>query len=115
MSLLTRKQFAILNIIVEGNEAGADPLDVLVDLDQVIERIPYLTSKAAIQFSIRSMVEAGFIVKSKRQKRRGASRALYSATEIGSYRINPKTPSAAASYISEIDDILDVGDFHSEV
>lgn len=117
MAFLTRKQFTILNIIVEGNPEGADDDYKKVDLDEIIERIPYETSKAAIQFSIRSMIENGFIFKSGRQNRRGRNRVLFSATPIGNYRINPQgsNPEEEVFFDSE-DSILDeLGDFHSEV
>lgn len=114
MSQLTRKQFTILDIIVQGNEGGTDPLDHLVDLDQVIERIPYETTKAAIQFSIRSMVESKFIEKHARQKRRGANRILFSATDVGLYRMKPESFTSAPTFISDFDDIEDIGDYHSE-
>lgn len=114
MSQLTRKQFTILDIVVQGNEAGANPLDRFVDLDQVIERIPYDTTKAAIQFSIRSMVESKFIEKHAKQKRRGANRILFSATEIGLYRMKPESFSSAPSFVSDFDEAEDIGDYHSE-
>lgn len=114
MSQLTRKQFTILDIIVQGNEAGVNPLDRFVDLDQVIERIPYEVTKAAIQFSIRSMVEAKFIEKHAKQKRRGANRILFAATEVGLYRMKPESFTSAPSFISDFDENEDIGDFHSE-
>lgn len=117
MAILTRKQFAILNIIVEGNPDSADDIGKKVDLDEILERIPYETSKAAIQFSIRSMIENGFIIKDGTENRRGRSRVLFSATSKGIYRINPNSDiHSEDNFFHSEDSVLDeLGTFHSEV
>lgn len=115
MGLLTRKQFAILNIIVEGNAEASTEIGKRVDLDEIIERIPYETSKAAIQFSIRSMIENGFIFKNDAENRRGRKRVLFSATDIGRYRINPDGVNPEENFITEASILDEFGTFNSEV
>ena len=111
MQQLTRKQFSILDIIVTGNPQGVTDTDKLVSLDEILERIPYATSKASMQFSIRSMIDSGYIQKLEKQKRDGRSRTLFSATKVGLYRMNPEALATEGSFIvsEEEDDIF--GDY----
>lgn len=80
---LTGKQIALLKIVVEGN--GNDLLGkfIAVDLDQVLERLPYRTSKQSLQFSIRALVKKEVIKKESAENRRGRSRVLLSPTLLG--------------------------------
>lgn len=75
---LTTKQYSLMSVIIRGNPDGS-----FVDLDQILERIPYETSKQSLQFSIRALVNRGLIMKHEREVRRGRVRVIISATPVG--------------------------------
>lgn len=73
---ITVKQISILRVIAAGNEDGS-----LTDLDQLLDRISYETTKASIQFSIRSLIKNGLIEK-QFDRRRGRMHVSYRPTEL---------------------------------
>lgn len=75
---LTTKQKQVLMTIIKGSPDGDD-----IDLDQLLESIPYETTKASMQFTIRALVNRGFIEKLPPVVRRERKRVLYSATMKG--------------------------------
>lgn len=78
---LTVKQISIMRVIAAGNAGEVENSDrSRVDLDQLLDRIDYETSKASIQFSIRSLIKSGMIVKSD-DRRRGRLHVTYVPTE----------------------------------
>lgn len=101
---LTTKQIELLRVI-----AAANPDGCACDLDQVIERINYETTKASIQFSIRALIKHGLIEKTGAEKRRGRKRVLISVTKEGaSYVLVPAGKSPGPAFVaSEEDDLLD--------
>src|SRR4051812_5294646 len=77
---LSAKQTNLLQLIVAGNPEGK-----LVDLDQLMERAEHKPSKAAIQFSIRTLIAHELIEKAGTEKRRERMRVLFKATELGQH------------------------------
>lgn len=75
---LTPHMRDILKIVVKGNADGS-----FTDLDQILDRIVMNRTKQSIQFTIRTLVKKGLIAKSGRQTRRGRSRVIIVATEMG--------------------------------
>lgn len=75
---LTRKQTTIMQTIVKGNQDGS-----FVDMDQLLQRINYETSKQSMQFSLRKLVEKGLVEKQPYECRRGHRRVIISATSLG--------------------------------
>ena len=76
---LTAKQNQLMAVIIAGNDDGS-----AADVDQILERLPYDTTKQSIQFSFRALVAKGCIEReSKRVLRRGKSRVTYIATSYG--------------------------------
>lgn len=77
---MTNKQIQVMKVIIKGNKdaAGWSP----VDMDELLERIPYETSKASMQFTIRYLIKKGCITKAT-EKRRGYTRAIYQPTVQG--------------------------------
>lgn len=77
---MTNKQIMVMKVILKGNKVG----DVWtpVDLDELLERIPYDTTKASMQFTIRYLVKKGCIVKGQ-DHRRSYNRATYTPTDQG--------------------------------
>lgn len=75
---LTAKQFQIIDILTRGNPDGS-----FCDLDELLLRLPYETSKDSLHFSIRALMKRGYVTKHDRESRRGKSRRVLSATPEG--------------------------------
>jgi predicted transcriptional regulator len=78
---MTNKQIQVMKVILKGNRDEAGNWSP-VDLDQLLERIPYETTKASMQFTIRYLIAKGCITKGQ-EKRRSYTRAIYTPTEQG--------------------------------
>ena len=102
---LTSKQIDLLLTIGKRNPDGG-----ALDLDQLIERLPYKPSKQSVQFSIRALIAHGLIQKDAPEKRRGRTRTLISLTETGQMMIGkPKTSiveSAPDELLEELSDVF---------
>jgi len=99
---LTVKQIELLSVINAGNPDGS-----VCDLDQVIERINYETTKASIQFSIRALVKHGLIEKKGKEKRRGRLRVLISITATGAPYVAVRKVAGPAYVVSEAEEIYE--------
>ncbi|RQT26042.1 hypothetical protein [Burkholderia contaminans] len=79
---LTTKQIEIMKVVVAGNTANAEwsPSDI----DQILERLPYRTTKESLQFSLRALEKHGLIDRSSTEHRRGRVRRLVAPTPTGS-------------------------------
>jgi hypothetical protein len=75
---LTTKQIEIMKVVAAGAIGGA-----VVDLDQLLERLPYTTTKESLQFSLRAIERHGLIDRSMAEHRRGRARRLVAPTELG--------------------------------
>jgi hypothetical protein len=73
--ILTTKQTQILDAILRGNPDGS-----WLDLDQLLEKLPYKTTKGSMQFSIRALVKHALIDKKPLELRRGQSRVVFAPT-----------------------------------
>lgn len=69
---LTRKQVHILEILMKGDDDGG-----LLDMDTLLEKIAYETSKQSMQFSMRILMNKG-LVERHYELRRSRKRAVYS-------------------------------------
>jgi predicted transcriptional regulator len=78
MIRLTTKQIQIMDIIVKGNPDGS-----FVDIDELLVRLPYETTKQSIQFSVRALISKNLIEKQPRELRRGRQRVVLSPTREG--------------------------------
>lgn len=95
---ITDKQYRILSVICEGNGKAEDGAIIPVDLDELLSRLSYHTTKQSMQFSIRALVNRGLIVKGE-EKRRAAKRATYSPTRLAIQIMGKASP----SYIEDSD------------
>lgn len=86
------KQISILKVISKRNDDGSD-----VDMDQILDRLDYKTSKQSLQFSLRALVEHGMIEKSGMEKRRGRKRVLFGMTDLGNRHFSPLSAPAPVS------------------
>lgn len=83
---LTLKQVNILETIMKGDGSGG-----FIDLDQLLERISYETTKQSMQFSIRALIRRGLVEKKPRELRRGRKRVVYSLTPQAMSRFDSRT------------------------
>jgi len=102
---LTEKQEQVLATIVKGNEDGS-----FCDLDEVIEKVPYDTTKASIQFIIRNLKNKGLIYKRPTEKRRGRRRVVLGPTSQGFLELTKRRLDRSQD-IPEVD--FDADDFES--
>lgn len=80
---LTTKQIHLLTVIRDGNPDGRR-----ADLDQILIRLPYETTKQSLQFSIRALIRKGLIQKEDAEKRRGKRRRVIGLTDLGKLLLN---------------------------
>lgn len=76
---LTIKQIQILKTIYQHWDTHRQEIDV----DQLLESLPYQTTKASMQFSIRSLIKKGLILKCECEVRRGRLRRVIKVTQFG--------------------------------
>ena len=79
---MTTKQVVLMTCLADKNPDGS-----CLDLDQLLNKLrdeyKWETTKPSIQFSIRSLVTEGVIVKKAREKRRNRQRAVLALTDLG--------------------------------
>lgn len=93
---LTQKQIELLRVIGARNPDGG-----AVDLDQILERLTYETTKQSLQFSVRALIAHNLIQKDAPEKRRGRTRTVISLTEQGELMNGSKK---TESIVSDVDD-----------
>lgn len=87
---LTAKQVQLISTLAAGNSDGSE-----VDLDQLLERLPYRTSKESLQFSVRALAKRGLVAKKGQELRRGRLRRLLALTAAGESFIGAGSRAAA--------------------
>lgn len=77
---LTEKQIQIVSAI----HTHTVNFEEDIDMDQLLNELPYKTSKESMQFSLRALIKKGFIVKREKWAvRRGRARRTYALTNFG--------------------------------
>ncbi|CDL80989.1 hypothetical protein [Xenorhabdus szentirmaii] len=79
---VTEKQKMIIRTVWIGMERE-NP----VDMDELLEMLPYKTTKQSMQFSIRALIKKGFVIKGGLRKRSAGgayNRVVYKLTDLGS-------------------------------
>ena len=74
---LSNKQRQILNVLIKGNPDGS-----WVDMDQLLGRLPYRTTKPSLQHSIRILIKKGLMERKETEHRREAYRRLLAPTML---------------------------------
>lgn len=92
---LTTKQIELMIVISRGNGVGLP-----CDLDEIIERVRYETTKPSMQFSIRALIKRRLIIKRGIEDRRGRHRIVIEATVLGHSMVTP-TAIAALSFVED--------------
>jgi len=72
---MSSKQYQILDVLIRGNPDGS-----WIDIDQLLERLPYETTKPSIQHSIRILMRKGLMERKNIERRRGSDRRLLAPT-----------------------------------
>lgn len=80
---LTYKQMNCLVVIARGNPGMGETWAQFADLDEILERIDYKTSKDSLQFTLRALIGRRLIRKVGMECRRGRQRVLFELTELG--------------------------------
>lgn len=99
---LTVKQIELLTVIARGNGP-----DQPADLDEILERIRYETTKQSLQFSIRALISHDFIEKLGLEKRRGRRRQVIAATDLGRSMVGMGVAPAPSIIESEEETIVE--------
>lgn len=81
-AIITDKQYKIMVVICEGNKDSNGKVVSPVDIDELLERVAYTTTKASMQFSIRALIRRGLIIKGQ-EHRRGRLRTTLLPTPDG--------------------------------
>lgn len=89
---LTNKQYKILTVLCHGNGKDEEGKLIPCDLDQLLERVAYETTKASMQFSIRALIKRGMLKKDT-EARRGAKRVIYIPTRAAMQVMGFRDPS----------------------
>lgn len=79
---LTDNQLKILKVLMDRNPDGS-----LVDLDQLLDRLAveydWVTSKAALQWSIRQLIKLELVERMATEVRRQRARRIIKLSELG--------------------------------
>lgn len=84
---LTQKQIQIMATIVKANPDGS-----YLDLDQLVENLPYRTTKESMHFSLRALIKKGLLEKKPQEVRRGRVRNIIAPTLLGLETMHLHTP-----------------------
>lgn len=84
---LTRKQRQIMLLILAGNVSEDGVTVEWLDIDQLLSRLSYETSKESIQFSIRALVKKGLVEKGEPELRRSRVRRILKPTNLAFDRL----------------------------
>lgn len=94
---LTKKQKQILALVLAKNSDGT-----LIDFDQLVDRLPYSTTKDSMHFSIRALVSKGLVEKGPIETRRGRGRRVIGITPLGEHWAKLLCPKPVPFRVSEI-------------
>jgi hypothetical protein len=79
---VSTKQLEILKVIVAGEGKTEDGKLIPIDMNGLLDRLSYRTTKDSMQFSIRHMIAKGLLEKGGLELRRGRKRVVYLPTEV---------------------------------
>jgi hypothetical protein len=87
ITTLTSKQMTIMELVLRGNGTTPDGAFIPIDLDQLLERLPYETTKQSMQFSIRALINREMLERGPRENRRGRSRVTLKPTKLAQQQL----------------------------
>ena len=80
--------------------------EAAIDLDQLLERLDYKTSKESLQFSLRALIGHGLIRKGERELRRDRVRQTIVPTGLGKMIYTETVP----HFVTAIHDDIELSD-----
>lgn len=84
-TLLTTKQRQVVSLIIQGDKEEAITAGTKfmpIDLDRLLETLPYRTTKQSMQFTIRALIKNGLVFKGTYENRRKRQRVTFVATDL---------------------------------
>ena len=102
MEYPSEKHLSVMKVLSVGNTDNS-----LVDLDQVLERLDYKTTKQAFQFTLRTMIRHGWAEKLGIETRRDRNRGLIGLTVLGNdyYESSKSAPATVTDSFYHSDDL----------
>ena len=86
MKGVTRNQVEILTYVKQGGPDGS------IDFDQLLDLLSWMPTKESAQFTIRSLVRKGYLLKEPELvPRRGRKRVCYRLSREGSLLLDPRS------------------------
>tara|TARA_R110000744_G_scaffold81833_8_gene160669 strand:+ start:412 stop:726 length:315 start_codon:yes stop_codon:yes gene_type:complete len=79
---LTIKQYQLIMVVGVGNKHDDGSHRSWCDLDEILDRLPYETTKQSLQFSIRALIKKGMIIRGDRELLRGRMRRKIVPTQM---------------------------------
>lgn len=107
---LTKKQKLILAVIAAKNRDGSN-----VDLDELIDRVEYKTTKESMQFSVRALMEKGLIERLPLEIRRNRARRPFDVTPLGAHWYALVCPKPTLVVAEEVIADVDVNTLEQEL
>lgn len=89
---MTPKQRQIMTVICLGDGKDENGQFIPIDMNQLLDRLAYETTKQSMQFSLRALKAKGFVTKDY-CKRRSAKRVVYFPTRLGRSMLGLEDPS----------------------
>lgn len=80
---LTTKQKQIMAVVISGNQECHGVLEKFLNVSEIVERVPYTTTRDSMMFSIRALEKKGLISKGKREQRNSRWVTPIIPTEMG--------------------------------
>lgn len=111
---MTQKQYAIMTVICQGDGKDGEGKFVAIDIDQLLERIPYKTTKDSMHFSLRALMRRGLLKKGDIRPRNGRHRRTLVATDLGRALILQQEKSEHFVEPTEPDEIIESLNFGIE-
>jgi hypothetical protein len=82
---ISQKQQWIIEAVRKGNQpTELNPTHSWLDMDQLLEAVPYETTKESMQFSLRHLIAREFLINGGSEVRRGRKRRTLVPTEKAS-------------------------------
>lgn len=110
MKPLTRKQAALMKVIMAGNIDVKGDWVSWCDYQQILDRLPYQTTRESLMCSIRILDNLGWIDRAGKEIRDGRAKQTIEPTAVAKRILAaPKTAAATSSYIEVlVGDIVEI-------
>lgn len=104
MKPLTRKQAALMKVVMTGNIDAKGAWVSWCDYQQILDRLPYKTSRESLMCSIRILVNQGWIEREGKEIRDGRARQTVAPTAVAKRILNPASKPAPVTYREVVED-----------